>query len=130
MPLLGGVIIGIAVSLMLVLNGRVTGISGILGSALSPQRGDFLWRLAFILGLISGGGVLTIFNPESFSGSNIQATMRLIIAGLLVGFGTLMGSGCTSGHAVCGLSRLSPRSIIATILFMLFGFVTVGVLGR
>ena len=122
---LGGIIIGVAVSLMLLLNGRVTGISGILNGTLVPHKGDTLWRVLFVLGLFTGGIVLKIVKPDVFSGFLEIKTSTTVIAGLLVGFGTVMGSGCTSGHGVCGISRLSLRSIIATVIFILAGVVAV-----
>jgi uncharacterized membrane protein YedE/YeeE len=121
----GGVIIGTAVSLMLVFNGRVTGVSGIFAGVLSPVKGDTLWRIAFVLGLIVGGWVLYDFRPEFFSAPVTTSNPKLIIAGFLVGFGTLLGNGCTSGHGVCGISRLSPRSILATLTFICAGVLTV-----
>ena len=122
--LAGGVLIGLATAMFLLLNGRIAGISGILGGLLQPTKGDIGWRVAFMAGLI--------FSPIAFSAAaplpEVQintGTASLIMAGLLVGIGTRYGSGCTSGHGVCGLSRLSPRSMVATALFILAGFVTV-----
>jgi hypothetical protein len=122
--IVGGVIIGVAVSIMLLFNGRVTGISGILGGLIVAPRGDRSWRWSFILGLLAGGAVLLWFSPAS-PASSIPATAQVVIAGLLVGFGTLLGNGCTSGHGVCGISRLSIRSIVATVTFIFAGVVTV-----
>ena len=122
---LGGIIIGVAVSLMLLFNGRVTGLSGILNGALMPNKGDTLWRFLFVIGLFTGGIILKIIKPDVFSGFLVTETSTTVIAGLLVGFGTVMGSGCTSGHGVCGISRLSLRSIIATVIFILAGVVAV-----
>ncbi|OFA04063.1 YeeE/YedE family protein [Duganella sp. HH101] len=122
--LLGGILIGAAAAMLILLNGRIAGISGILGGLLRPARGDILWRAAFIFGLILAPIAYGVF----YAWPEIQAeadTRALIIAGLLVGIGTRYGSGCTSGHGVCGISRLSPRSITATIVFMAAGFVTV-----
>ena len=127
LSLLGGSIIGVAVSLMLLLNGRVTGISGILNGVLVPEKNDTLWRVLFVVGLFMGGIILKVFRPESFldtSGTNI---VQVIFAGLLVGFGTVMGSGCTSGHGVCGVSRWSIRSLVATGTFILAGIVSIWV---
>ena len=121
----GGIIIGLSVSLMLLLNGRVTGISGIINGALAPVKGDTAWRLLFILGLFLGGLFLKFLNPEVFSGSLPTGMGTTVVAGLLVGFGTIMGSGCTSGHGVCGISRLSLRSIVATVSFIGAGVVAV-----
>lgn len=131
LPLLGGVLIGTAVSLMLYLNGRVTGISGILyGATVNPAKGDRAWRWYFIFGMLVGGFILKLVKPDSFSSSLPTQDWTLVIAGLLVGFGTVLGSGCTSGHGVCGTSRLSPRSLAATITFILAGIFAVFVLRK
>ncbi|WP_153111601.1 YeeE/YedE family protein [Propionivibrio limicola] len=123
--LLGGLLIGLAVTLMLLFKGRIAGISGIVGGLLQrPQNGDLAWRATFILGLLLAPVLYGLFAP--LPGSRIEAdTVSLVLAGLLVGFGTRLGSGCTSGHGVCGISRLSPRSLVATATFMLTGFTTV-----
>lgn len=123
--LLGGSIIGISVSLMLLLNGRVTGISGIIAGVLSYKKGDVSWRLCFIAGLLGGGFAFRALNPPGSQSSWSLETWPMIIGGLLVGFGTILGSGCTSGHGVCGISRMSPRSITATLVFILFGVLAV-----
>lgn len=125
--LLGGVIIGISVSLMLLWNGRVTGISGIINGTLSPVKGDTGWRVLFIVGLLIGGLTLKALNPNVFSGSLQTETWTTVAAGLLVGFGTILGSGCTSGHGICGISRMSPRSLVATIIFIAAGVIAVAV---
>jgi len=125
--LLGGMLIGAAAALLLIANGRVAGISGIVAGLLSPQAGSRSWRLIFLGGLIVGAFVTNRigFGP----GPAIAADWPLIIcAGLLVGFGTRLGGGCTSGHGVCGLARFSPRSIVATAIFMATGVATVFVL--
>ena len=122
---IGGVLIGIAVSLMLLFNGRVTGISGILGGIVKPQRNDLFWRIAFILGLIFGGIIIQLVKPSAFFQTSSVLRIDYVIAGLLVGFGTLLGNGCTSGYGVCGISRLSDRSIVATITFITFGVISV-----
>lgn len=119
--LLGGILIGTSVSLMLLWNGRVTGISGIINGALSPLKGDTLWRVLFVVGLFLGGLVMRQLNSGVFHDTVESAPWTIVVAGLLVGFGTIMGSGCTSGHGVCGISRLSPRSLVATVVFMLAG---------
>jgi uncharacterized membrane protein YedE/YeeE len=123
--LLGGALIGLAVSLMLFWHGRVTGISGIINGALSPMKGDTQWRVSFILGLFLGGFVMHQLNPDVFKNTVQQAPWVPAVAGVLVGFGTIMGSGCTSGHGVCGISRMSPRSIVATGVFMAAGILAV-----
>lgn len=123
--LLGGALIGLSVSLMLLLNGRVTGISGIINGALSLTKGDTLWRVLFVVGLFFGGLVMRALNPNVFAGQLELPMWTTVIAGLLVGFGTIMGSGCTSGHGVCGISRMSPRSIVATFTFIGAGIAAV-----
>lgn len=126
LPLFGGLLIGAAVSLMLYLNGRVTGVSGIIyGATVTPKKGDRAWRWYFISGMLIGGFILKLLRPEVFSGGLPTQDWTLVVAGLLVGFGTVLGSGCTSGHGVCGTSRLSPRSLAATVTFMLAGVVAV-----
>ncbi len=126
--LAGGILIGLATTLFLLANGRIAGISGIVGGII----GDFLrlswrdldWRLAFVLGLIAS----TLLWQQFFSLPDVQiqaSNMMLIVAGVLVGFGTRLGSGCTSGHGVCGMARLSPRSMAATLIFMSTGFAVV-----
>lgn len=125
--LLGGVIIGLSVSLMLVANGRVTGISGIVNGLLSPMKGDTAWRAFFVGGLVLGGLALQALNPRLFENSLNPSVPTVILAGLLVGFGTVMGSGCTSGHGVCGISRFSIRSLLATMVFIAAGVGTVAV---
>lgn len=130
--LAGGVGIGFAVSLFLLLLGRVAGISGILEGALTQLSGEeFLrgiWRWSFLLGLLLGGLTLSFVAPETLSTKNQLSWHWLVLAGLLVGFGTSLGSGCTSGHGVCGVSRFAKRSIAATITFILFGVMTVALL--
>lgn len=122
--LIGGVLIGIAAAMFVLLNGRIAGISGVLGGLLRPVRGDVAWRAAFVAGLVGAPLVYALFAAPP--AARIDAgTAALVLAGLLVGIGTRYGSGCTSGHGVCGLSRLSPRSLVATGTFMAAGFVTV-----
>ena len=122
--LAGGVLLGLASALFIVLNGRVLGISGILGGLIRPRAGDTRWRVAFILGLLVAPTVWAWFAPPV--APRIDAGWGvLVVAGLLVGWGTRYGSGCTSGHGVCGLSRRSPRSLVATLAFMGAGFATV-----
>ncbi|PIG30744.1 hypothetical protein CLU93_5085 [Janthinobacterium sp. 35] len=122
--LAGGMLIGLSAAVFVLFNGRIAGISGILGGLLEWPKGDIAWRVAFLAGLIGAplvyGAVLTL--PEVRIDADFPT---LIIAGLLVGVGTRYGSGCTSGHGVCGLSRMSPRSLVATVAFMLAGFATV-----
>jgi len=117
-------LIGLAASMFILLNGRIAGISGIIGGLLRPAKGDVLWRLSFIAGLVLAPLVYaSVFGLPPVE-VNASAGM-LIVAGLLVGVGTRYGSGCTSGHGVCGLSRRSPRSLVATLAFMASGFLTV-----
>lgn len=124
-PTIGGLVIGAAAAALLALDGRIAGVSGILGGILAPRRGDVAWRVCFVGGLVVGGfGVRMLFaNP--FAGLAATPYGAIVLAGLLVGFGTSLGSGCTSGHGVCGIGRLSPRSIAATLTFMLAGALTV-----
>jgi uncharacterized membrane protein YedE/YeeE len=128
--LAGGVLLGVAAALLILFNGRVLGISGILGGVLNPTRGDLGWRLALLAGLFVSPLVYRALAPQGFiSAPRIDAGFGLIVvAGLLVGIGTRYGAGCTSGHGVCGLSRLSPRSLVATLAFMATGFATVFVI--
>ena len=123
----GGILLGVASALFILLNGRVLGISGILGGLILPRPGDRVWRIAFLLGMASAPFVFSWLIPADMrQAPRIDAGYGLVvIAGLLVGLGTRYGSGCTSGHGVCGLSRLSPRSLVATLAFMGAGFVTV-----
>ncbi len=123
--LIGGMLIGLAAALLLLLNGRISGISGIVGGLLAPKSSDAGWRVLFIAGLLLGafgymlatGGMLPV---------RMQASLPvLVVAGLLVGFGTRFGSGCTSGHGLCGIGRLSKRSIVASVVFFGVAMLTV-----
>jgi uncharacterized protein len=128
-PLAGGCLIGISVTLMLWLNGRVTGVSGIVNGILRPTSNDGVaWRWAFIAGLLLGGLVLAITLPEKLSLLSGRPWPLFLASGFLVGLGTVIGGGCTSGHGVCGVSRLSIRSIVATVTFILFGMLSVALL--
>jgi len=122
--LLGGLMLGVGASLLLIFSGKIAGISGIVAYLINPNNSDrkeTAWRALFLIGLISAGLVYQLF--AAFPPSTINANnSTLIVAGLLVGFGSRMGSGCTSGHGICGLSRLSLRSLVATLSFMLSGF--------
>ncbi len=124
--LIGGALIGLSAGLLLWLNGRIAGISGILHGLLFPQPGDTSWRVLFLIGLIAGSGIyLTLFPGDL---TNTQTTLPLgviALGGFLVGFGTRMGGGCTSGHGVCGLGRLSGRGFTATLTFLVTGMLTV-----
>jgi uncharacterized membrane protein YedE/YeeE len=124
LSLAGGIVLGIASALFILVNGRILGVSGIVGGLLSPKAGDVAWRVAFLLGLMAA--------PLLYAGWGVPSGVRIeagwgpvVAAGLLVGIGTRYASGCTSGHGVCGLSRLSPRSLVATLCFMAAGFVVV-----
>jgi len=122
--LAGGALIGAATALFAVLNGRIAGVSGILGGLLRPQAGDVSWRLTFVLGMVAAPALYAVF--AVLPAVRIDGGYpTLALAGLLVGIGTRYGSGCTSGHGVCGVARLSPRSLVATLAFMAAGFVTV-----
>jgi len=125
--LVGGLLIGLASALFILANGRIAGISGILGGLLRPSGNDVVWRLAFLLGLIMAPAVASLFIATSAPTIDASAEM-LVVAGLLVGIGTRYGGGCTSGHGICGLSRLSPRSLIATLAFMASGMAIVFVM--
>jgi uncharacterized protein len=122
--LIGGMLIGVAASMLISLNGKIAGVSGILGGLLPPKKNDTAWRLLFILGLVVSPIIYSLFNPLPSVSVNANS-MQIITAGLLVGLGTRYGSGCTSGHGVCGIARLSSRSIAATITFILTGALTV-----
>lgn len=122
--LAGGMLIGLAAALFILFHGRILGISGILGGLLRPQPGDSSWRLTFLVGLVGAPLVWGLFLPVPEA--TIDAGFATLVgAGILVGVGTRIGSGCTSGHGVCGLARLSPRSLVATLCFMATGFLTV-----
>ncbi|QWD92482.1 YeeE/YedE family protein [Polynucleobacter asymbioticus] len=126
--LLGGVLLGIATSAYVLLHGRILGISGIIGGLLRPVKQMWVWRIVLLLGILSSP-LWAIFLLDMYPVQIIDADWpAVILAGLLVGFGAQYGSGCTSGHGICGLSRLSPRSLIAIISFMFSGFVIVYVL--
>jgi len=125
--LAGGLLIGLAAALFVLLNGRIAGISGILGGLLQPVRGDVGWRLAFVGGLLVAPWLYALLVTPALA--TVDAGWgQVLLAGLLVGVGTRLGSGCTSGHGVCGLSRLSLRSLVATLCFMGTGFLTVYVM--
>ena len=124
--LLGGIMLGVAAVGFILLNGRILGISGILGGLLVPRSGDTSWRLSFLSGLLVAPITMSLLAPEIVRAPRIDSdNATVVLAGLLVGRGTLYGSGCTSGHGVCGLSRLSPRSLVATVAFMASGFAIV-----
>jgi uncharacterized protein len=128
MALNGGLLIGFAAALLLLLNGRIAGICGIASQLLSLKTPDKVWRIAFLAGLILSGFCFRFWMPESFILSPNMPLWRLGIGGLLVGIGTTRGNGCTSGHGVCGISRGSIRSLVATLTFMTTGILTVFIL--
>ena len=124
MATIGGALIGLAASLLLVSIGRVAGISGILGELLNPNATAKQWRVLFLFGLFFAGSLGAAFMPEQIQIPKDHSLVALVAAGLLVGFGTRMGNGCTSGHGICGLSRFSRRSFVAVLTFMASGFIT------
>lgn len=125
-PLAGGILIGLASVFLLLFNGRIAGISGILGGALEhKQRDDTIWRVMFLVGMLTAGLALLMFHPVAFPTTIDTPLVLMAFSGLLVGFGTRLGSGCTSGHGVCGLARFSPRSLVATTTFILMGALSV-----
>lgn len=127
-PLIGGLMIGTAAGAFLVLTGRIAGVSGLLANTLGmSSAGDRSLSSLFLAGLLSTSGLALAIKPIALPSLSISATPLLVLAGLLVGFGTRLGSGCTSGHGVCGLARLSPRSMVATGVFMFIGMATVAV---
>jgi uncharacterized membrane protein YedE/YeeE len=130
LSLSGGLLLGVSAAMFILVNGRVLGISGIVGGLLVPKKGDAGWRIAFLLGMAVSPLIFRmLMPPDMVQAPRIDAGyLSVVVAGLLVGLGTRYGSGCTSGHGVCGLSRMSPRSLLATITFMATGFLTVFVL--
>ena len=128
--LLGGALIGLSAGGMLLLHGRVAGISGIVGGLLHPKPGDVRWRAAFVLGLLTAGLVSLTSGVDTFPYTLDRAPWMVGLAGLLVGFGTRLGNGCTSGHGVCGLARFSQRSLVAVVTFMATGMITAVLVDR
>ena len=126
---IGGALIGLAATWLLLANGRVAGISGILGSLLGAWGEDSTWRASFLLGLLSGGVALVALSPEVIAAPMGRSLGTVAVAGVLVGYGTRLGSGCTSGHGVCGLTRFSTRSLTATLTFMATGAATATMMG-
>jgi len=126
--LLGGILIGLAATFLMLLNGRIAGISGILSGVFFQTKGDMFWRIAFIVGLLAGGLVAPFIFQRPFVFELNASMPMLLVGGFLVGFGTRMGSGCTSGHSVCGIARFSWRSISATITFILSAMLTVALI--
>jgi uncharacterized membrane protein YedE/YeeE len=126
--LIGGVMIGVASALLMLTHGRIAGISGITGSLLQPRTADREWRLAFVGGLLGAGVIASLVAPQAV-GQSVRTLPVVVVAGLLVGFGTRLGSGCTSGHGVCGMSRLSTRSFVAVATFLTTGAITAVIAG-
>ena len=123
---IGGLLIGLSAVIMLLFNGRITGISGIMdGIVINSKSGDRFWRICFLLGLVLGAFLFKLFMPDSFIPRDGFSLVLLITGGFFVGIGTRMGSGCTSGHGICGIARFSQRSILATVIFMVTGGITV-----
>lgn len=123
--LVGGLLIGLSSVIMLAWNGRIAGISGMVHMLVTPKRGDLHWRWFFLMGMVGGGALYEYVLAAAPTPEFGFAPIAMIVGGLLVGFGTRMGSGCTSGHGVCGLGRLSPRSLVAVVTFLSTGMVTV-----
>jgi uncharacterized membrane protein YedE/YeeE len=130
LSLAGGVVLGLGAAIFILANGRVLGVSGILGGVIRPRWGDIGWRLAFLAGMLLAPVTFGLLAPANFlTQARVDAGYSaVVVAGLLVGYGTRLGSGCTSGHGICGLARLSPRSMAATVTFMVAGFFIVYVI--
>jgi uncharacterized protein len=127
---IGGLMIGVAAAGLLLFHGRIAGISGIAGGIFRREPGDISWRLMFIVGLFTAGAVWSQFFPLDYAVEIERSTVALIVAGLTVGIGTQVGSGCTSGHGVCGIGRLSKRSTVATVSFMVTAAITIFVVNE
>ena len=123
--LIGGVLMGASAAILLWFNGRIAGISGIFNGLLNPQRGETAWRALFVVGLVAGAALYALLHPAGYTPRTGFSPALLVLGGFLVGFGTRMSGGCTSGHGICGLGRLSPRSFTATAVFLLTGAATV-----
>lgn len=130
LSIVGGALIGLAASMMLLLEGRIAGISGIVGGLFAPKPGDIGWRIAFVLGLALAGLGAALVAPQLVASELGREPWMIVLAGLLVGVGTRIGNGCTSGHGVCGLSRMSPRSLASVLTFMTAGAVVATLVGR
>jgi len=128
--LAGGVLVGLAAAILLATDGKIVGISGIVGGLLRPIPGDSAWRVTFVFGLVAGGGMLHAAFPETVAFTVARSWATIVAAGLLVGFGSRLANGCTSGHGVCGISRRSVRSVVATIVFMVTGACSAYVVGH
>ncbi|MBK6961762.1 MAG: YeeE/YedE family protein [Gammaproteobacteria bacterium] len=125
---IGGGLVGVAAVMMMALNGRIAGVSGILTGVFTQRAGERVWRLLFVLGIVLGGSLPPLLNADFKAPLPGTGLLLAVIGGLLVGFGTGLGSGCTSGHGICGIARFSKRSLLATIIFMTAGVITVAIL--
>ena len=123
--LFGGILLGVSATVLLLVNGKVAGISGIMNGIMSPKKGDYSWRLLFAVGMIAGGLISVLMLGVAVPSTANLSLGMVIAAGLLVGIGTRLGNGCTSGHGICGMGRLSKRSIVATCVFMAVAGLTV-----
>ncbi|MCE9846063.1 YeeE/YedE family protein [Vibrio alginolyticus] len=123
--LFGGILLGISATILLLVNGKIAGISGIMNGIMSPKKGDYSWRLLFAIGMIAGGLISVLMLGVAVPSTANLSLGMVIAAGLLVGIGTRLGNGCTSGHGICGMGRLSKRSIVATCVFMAVAGLTV-----
>ncbi|EGU9028221.1 YeeE/YedE family protein [Vibrio parahaemolyticus] len=123
--LFGGILLGISATILLLVNGKIAGISGIMNGIMSPKKGDYSWRLLFAVGMIAGGSISVLMLGVAVPSTANLSLGMVIAAGLLVGIGTRLGNGCTSGHGICGMGRLSKRSIVATCVFMAVAGLTV-----
>ena len=128
--IIGGALIGVGAAALMYFSGKIAGMSGIVGGLLNPKAGDIGWRVALVLGIVVGGAVLMLIRPELFGFGVERSWPAIIVAGLLVGFGTRLGSGCTSGHGVCGIARLGPRSLVATATFVFTGAIAAFVVNQ
>ena len=129
-PLLGGMLIGLSSALLMLVKGRIAGISGIVEGVLRPKSGETLWRVVFLTGLCLGGFAMTLIQPERFDLTTNRSIEMIGLAGLLVGMGVHIGCGCTSGHGICGVSRISTRSLVAVPTFMGVGAMVVWVVNQ
>ena len=130
MSLIGGILIGLSASAMLLINGKIAGISGIIGGLVNLKENDTSWRVAFAAGLLTGGFILRLLAPEVFEFTIVRSGGALVLSGFMVGLGARVGNGCTSGHGVCGISRFSVRSIVATMIFIAAGAAAVYVVNH